>query len=371
MEFAATFGSLGDIIAICQITIQLSRALGIGTAGASSSAWEYQELRKEIDIFINILLNVVATCEQYTSPSLSDLNRTIHTIVQDCHIQIQEILHRFVPKYHESLKPGGSTRKIVDAFKKLEWTVKEKERTRELQDKLHTNGQKLSMLMLIVSRQSAHANNATLLARIEEVSILVSKQEQHQNVLLDRLNRTIDHFQRQENQIDAIEHNIEVHLDNNNTILTIAKSTIDPIKHLEQLLANVAHDVVQLRETVSNSNFIRSLDPTREMPLNLNDAFGRDIAIPLQLIIDWQSFNTILGILFQSQKGHDMVLKQQFALEEHFSGKDIARDSPLSECIRRGMRIDMSMIFETNIVLLGACPRCREDTDAPENVTIQ
>ncbi|KAH8202713.1 hypothetical protein TruAng_003089 [Truncatella angustata] len=107
------------------------------------------------------------------------------------------------------------------------------------------------------------------------------------------------------------------------------------------------------------------------MPLNLNDAFGWDIAIPLQLIIDWQSFNTILGILFQSQKGHDMVLKQQFALEEHFSGKDFARDSPLSECVRRGMRIDMSMIFETNIVLLGACPRCREDTDAPENVTIQ
>ncbi|KAK8062324.1 hypothetical protein PG997_014421 [Apiospora hydei] len=54
MEVALTFGSVGDIIAICQIAIQLSRALGVGCAEASGSAKEYQDLRKDLDAFTHI-----------------------------------------------------------------------------------------------------------------------------------------------------------------------------------------------------------------------------------------------------------------------------------------------------------------------------
>ncbi|KAK9794209.1 hypothetical protein SCARD494_05786 [Seiridium cardinale] len=107
MEFAATFGSLGDIIAVCQLTIQLSRALGIGTAQASASAKEYQELHKELDIFTAILVNVVATYEHYSSPSLDDFDGLLHTVVQECHDLIQSSLNRLVPKYRDSLKPEG------------------------------------------------------------------------------------------------------------------------------------------------------------------------------------------------------------------------------------------------------------------------
>lgn len=54
MEAALTFGSVGDIIAICQIVIQLGRAL----RSAGGSAQEYQELCRDLDAFVQILLQV-------------------------------------------------------------------------------------------------------------------------------------------------------------------------------------------------------------------------------------------------------------------------------------------------------------------------
>ncbi len=55
MDFSLTFGSLGDIIAVCQLTIQLGRALGVG---AASSATSYQALRKDLDTFVQVLMHV-------------------------------------------------------------------------------------------------------------------------------------------------------------------------------------------------------------------------------------------------------------------------------------------------------------------------
>ena len=55
MPFAATFGSVGDFIAICQLAASLAKALGDGYGGSST---EYQDLRKELDIFIQVLNHV-------------------------------------------------------------------------------------------------------------------------------------------------------------------------------------------------------------------------------------------------------------------------------------------------------------------------
>jgi hypothetical protein len=57
MEVALTFGSLGDIIAICQLALQLKRALG-NSVTIGESAKEYQELRKDLTHFVNILMQV-------------------------------------------------------------------------------------------------------------------------------------------------------------------------------------------------------------------------------------------------------------------------------------------------------------------------
>ncbi len=53
MEVAWTFGSLGDIIAVCQLAIKLGRAIVSSQYG---SAKEYQGLRKDLDLFVKVLM---------------------------------------------------------------------------------------------------------------------------------------------------------------------------------------------------------------------------------------------------------------------------------------------------------------------------
>ena len=64
MLVALTFASLGDIIAVCQIAVQLGRALG----DASGSAREYQELRKDLDTFVQVLMHVSSICATQLTP---------------------------------------------------------------------------------------------------------------------------------------------------------------------------------------------------------------------------------------------------------------------------------------------------------------
>ncbi|KAJ4179661.1 hypothetical protein NW755_012385 [Fusarium falciforme] len=52
MEVALTFGSLGDIIAICQVAVQLGRAIDVGSEVVGESAKEYQDFREDLDTFV-------------------------------------------------------------------------------------------------------------------------------------------------------------------------------------------------------------------------------------------------------------------------------------------------------------------------------
>lgn len=65
-----------------------------------------------------------------------------------------------------------------------------------------------------------------------------------------------------------------------------------------------------------------------------------------------------------------MVQRQQYALEESVSGRDISSAVPLSQCLRRGMKINMSMIFHEDKLVAGGCPRCHTVVDALEGVNV-
>lgn len=69
MEVALTFGSLGDIIAICQVAVQLGRAIGVGS-GVGESAKEYQEFRQDLDAFVRILMQVSLNASLYYNVEL-------------------------------------------------------------------------------------------------------------------------------------------------------------------------------------------------------------------------------------------------------------------------------------------------------------
>ena len=66
-----------------------------------------------------------------------------------------------------------------------------------------------------------------------------------------------------------------------------------------------------------------------------------------------------------------MVVQRKYALEESITGKDITRSLPWRASIRRGMKIDMSMVFLGTFIISGSCPRCKAVVDVPEDVKVE
>ncbi|KAH6971410.1 hypothetical protein BKA56DRAFT_635546 [Ilyonectria sp. MPI-CAGE-AT-0026] len=333
MEVALTFGSVGDIPAICQIAIELSRALG----SSAGSAKEYLELRTDLDSFVRVLMQVIGTYEQHqVSPWLKSVESEIKHVVADCGKLVQDALDHFLPKYHSHLRSGGSGNIFKDALKKVEWNFSEMANLQRLSGKMKTYTERISLLIGIAARTSARVDNGTMLARIREVTESLQTQT-----------RT------------------------SGTVLSLARDTYLAVLEIKGMIGNVCQIVVHLQSLASNSIFFRALDPTRDMPVLFEDALGNVIPIPMTWIHDWSGFNGLLEHRFEKLKGHDMVARGEYALEESCTGKDIDRTHPWSASFRRGMKVNMSMVFTNIAMVRGCCPRCETVADALENVTIR
>lgn len=84
-------------------------------------------------------------------------------------------------------------------------------------------------------------------------------------------------------------------------------------------------------------------------------------------------FHLLLAHQFENRKGHKRVLNGEYALEEACTGTDIDTSLPLSASVRKGMKINMSIIFmvDTIITQPERCPRCETSYSAAENVVVQ
>ncbi|KAG7287105.1 hypothetical protein NEMBOFW57_006610 [Staphylotrichum longicolle] len=279
MELALTFGSLGDIIAICQLCVQLSRALGSGCQAVAGSAKEYQDLLY-----------------------LTELDRATKTVVEECAALIEGALQHFGTRYHGSLQTEGSGSKCRDAYKKIEWALREKERLLELREKLQRNTERLTLLNGLAARKSARVDNATMLARIDEVQRLVSAEASCREEMLRLLKGQHDIANRQADQLKAV----------NDQLVACSRSNSDVLASVKQSLAAV----VEIKELLAQ------------------------------------------------------IAKREYTLEDEVTGKDLDQTLPPALSLRRGMKLNMSMIFAVDVQRSRTCPRCHTDNMVPDNRTI-
>ncbi len=87
--------------------------------------------------------------EHESSPFLSVLYSVSKSVVHECATSIQETLDRLQRRYHNSLEASGSGNKAKDIYKKLEWSLKEKDQLDGLREKLHKNAERLSLLVIL------------------------------------------------------------------------------------------------------------------------------------------------------------------------------------------------------------------------------
>ncbi|KAK5660897.1 hypothetical protein OQA88_12270 [Cercophora sp. LCS_1] len=363
MEAALTFGSLGDILALCQVAVQLSRALGGGCQALGVRA----ALKSFPALFTpDGIAKVIATYqEREPYVYLSQLDNVTKDAVRDCTDLVEEALRHFQSKYGSSLQQGGSGNKLRDARKKIEWSLREKERLRELRGKLSRNTQRLLLLCALTAQKSARVDNATMIMRIDHVRQLVEAQEGCHEEMLRLLQEQEKLSTTQTEQLENVNKQLVTQSHDIHGAVTIAKQSFMAIVEIKDALTMVASNLSELRTFV-----FRFLDPTKELPVTIEDALGRRLPIPPEWLdcMQWETFYSLLQDQFRGQKGYLMVCQRQFVLEEDITGKDIAQTQPLGVCLRRGMKISMGMIFTVDL-LSGMCPRCQTMNEAPEGLT--
>jgi hypothetical protein len=176
----------------------------------------------------------------------------------------------------------------------------------------------------------------------------------------------------------------------NERVDSSATNTSEAVGLTNHMLHQVLEDIQHVKYHMSNPAPQITLDPTKELPIVLEDALGCHLTVPMDWIENWdvrmrhpllstnyltstpQGFYKLLQLRFETiGKGQELIQRRQFALEDSSSGLDVNRSLPISVSFRRGMKIDMSMMFSNDDAIEGVCPKCRTPANAPENTTIQ
>lgn len=94
--------------------------------------------------------------------------------------------------------------------------------------------------------------------------------------------------EEQARKLDQVSQQLVKHDTSSRNILTVAGETLGAILQVKDLLVQVSRDAINL-QVIFNSMYLRSMDPTVELPAIIEDALGRRIPIPPQWIdsLDW------------------------------------------------------------------------------------
>ncbi|KLU92259.1 hypothetical protein MAPG_11205 [Magnaporthiopsis poae ATCC 64411] len=173
-----------------------------------------------------------------------------------------------------------------------------------------------------------------------------------------------------EGRLPAIEQRIE-------TVALTSHGAHVALCMIVALLEQMAQGLVSLQACVLGWIALRSLrlDPTRGLPVRLEDAMGSIIELPLECLYGWQDVDYILRRRFEELglKGYEKVLRRQYALEDDCSGRDLDRSRPPKAWLRPGMKVNMSMVFAATDQELTRswCPRCRSGVASIEETTVR
>lgn len=119
-----------------------------------------------------------------------------------------------------------------------------------------------------------------MLARVDEIHRLVAKSEEVQEAML--------HLSRdQSTQLFALSERVKTQTEHIDTVVSQNKSRFRVILDIKDVVTQLVTVVADFRVLLSNQAITRPLDPTRNLPLIVEDALGTLVEIPLDLVHSW------------------------------------------------------------------------------------
>lgn len=148
-----TFGSVGDIIAVCLLVKDLVAALD----NARGSKAEYQSLKRELHILERVLLEIELFCQAHGgggTPELDALCVTAKAAVDRCKELVRDFLDRikkYDSRFRENSVSGTSSNIFKESALKVRWRAIEGDAVQKFRVEIAGTSSSLQMLLATAS----------------------------------------------------------------------------------------------------------------------------------------------------------------------------------------------------------------------------
>ena len=165
--------------------------------------------------------------------------------------------------------------------------------------------------LLTMTRKTAIVDQATMLARIDEVQEVVAQYSYDQTKILNllkvereaskrhtrqleevkaKLTAQNEQLESQSQQLEAAKKQLVQQNQTSWSILSVAKDALSGILEVKRMLYDVSRTVVSLHAAIPSTSPGMALDPTMDLPVMIEDSLGRQLPIPAAWIetISWR-----------------------------------------------------------------------------------
>ncbi|KAE9363343.1 PAP1-domain-containing protein [Stipitochalara longipes BDJ] len=175
----------------------------------------------------------------------------------------------------------------------------------------------------------------------------------------------------EKNELGALQHA----LDNQNFDFAAAEK----LSQCTGRLAKIEETLLELRKCMEGVEGIetRKNAPSgfaacwKKDPMILEDALGRFLLIPLDIVVSWEAFEEHLGSFFQVCPGAKKVQKREYAIEDGLTRVAFSKSQHWSLFSTPGRKVDMSMIFKDKSKNSAVCPKCNTISDEQKGKLIE
>ncbi|EON68350.1 hypothetical protein W97_07608 [Coniosporium apollinis CBS 100218] len=350
-----TFGSVGDIIAVCLLVKDLVEALD----KRHGSSAEYKAVKGELWVLERTLLEVERASRKFGStPELNATCETTRHAVENCQVSVAAFSAK-LKKYARTLGSGIPANPVSTVAAKVRWQVSEREELTKFRAEVAAHNSFISTLLVTAGMDLAHLNQ----------------------------NETNDLLDEQSKRLTELDSKLT---ENNHLVSSSIAAIMAKMTELLQLgrLRQIGTDLISLGQKVLfvhlatykavmeiqkglPSHLERSLI---QEPFILEDAIGRIFPVHLQFISSWEAFDAVLEDRFRNFRGYEKVRNSEYVLQDHSTRRDITRSRKWDAAFLPGQKIEMTMLFEElkdpHSSETTSCPGCKRVSDGGHDTEV-
>ncbi|KAF2274241.1 uncharacterized protein EI97DRAFT_435336 [Westerdykella ornata] len=356
-----TFGSVGDIIAVCLLVKDLISAL----EKSQGSKAEYQGLVQELSILERCFLEV----ESFTRRQSNNATLELQALCETTKIALErcrEIVNEFrghLQKYERGFSGQGTGSGKLESMKatckdtvlKMRWRINEGDVVERFRAEVVAMSSSLQILLTSASVKLLDVKERNVKEHItdtmrahdakQDTTLLAIDQKVSQNNRIVQQNLSMTSSIAQALRLSWLRHLPAELKTLMSRIVTMHMETYQAILRIHSLLLSGAPEKSLIEE-----------------PFILEDAIGRVAPVHLQFITSWDAFEAVLESRFKNMPGSNKVCSKLYQLQEAGTGREIDKRRPWQRAFRPGQRVNMSLLFESALNeqdWMSTCPGCR------------